>query len=175
MRTDPRLLRTDAGQNDPQTLQAASNLALAHREAGDTNRSLPLLKTAYRAAKRTFGPGHVQFLTAGHNLAQAHHAAGDLAKAIRLYRKILFMCVPILGESDPLTISTQAHLVAAYVSNNRPAGWARPGPDGPFVGFGEGAPNQCSIRHPAELVNRRRRPSRHLRRPGRQQARPRIL
>ncbi|WP_371614234.1 tetratricopeptide repeat protein [Streptomyces sp. NBC_00454] len=115
------------GKDDPQTLQAASNLALAHLEAGDTERALPLLKTAYRTAKRAFGPGHVDFLTAGHNLAQAHHVAGDLGKAIRLYRRILFMSVPILGESDPLTISAQAHLAAAYAEQQaRRMGQTRP-------------------------------------------------
>ncbi|MFD0265332.1 tetratricopeptide repeat protein [Streptomyces sp. NPDC127106] len=101
------------GNDAPQTLTSAANLALAHLEAGDAARALPLLKTTFRTQKRTLGPGHVDSLTSGHNLAQAHHAAGDLGKAIRLYRRVLFMCVPLLGEGDPLTRSTQAHLAAA--------------------------------------------------------------
>ncbi|HET6360370.1 toll/interleukin-1 receptor domain-containing protein [Streptomyces sp.] len=110
-----------SGSDHPDTLASRSNLASAHRLAGDLGRAIPLHEQTLAARVRVLGENHPDTLASRNNLAGAYQAAGDLSRAIPLFEQTLDDRVRVLGEDHPTTLASRNNLAYAYGAAGRPA------------------------------------------------------
>ncbi|GAA4834972.1 tetratricopeptide repeat protein [Kitasatospora terrestris] len=79
-RSDPKQASLAAAvqdvAEDPDTLAARNNLALAHQTAGEPDRAVPLFEAALRQCLRILGDTHPTTLAVRSDLAVARDAAG---------------------------------------------------------------------------------------------------
>ena len=92
-----------AGQDHPDTLLAAGNLALTHCEQGKYAQAEQLMGEVVATMTRVRGEEHPDTLTAASHLAAAHRERGALAKAAELQVKVLAARKRLQGEQHPNT------------------------------------------------------------------------
>jgi hypothetical protein len=66
------------GEEHPDTLRTANNLAYAYASTGRLDQAIPLLKQILTDYRRLLGDKHPDTLSSANNLASAYHAVGRL-------------------------------------------------------------------------------------------------
>ena len=104
------------GEDHPETLRARTNLAYAHKAAGDLSRAIELYERTLEDRVRVLGVDHPDTLRSRNNLAAAYHSVGDVERAVELYERTLEDRVRVLGVDHPDTLRSRNNLAAAYHS-----------------------------------------------------------
>jgi tetratricopeptide (TPR) repeat protein len=73
------------GEDHPDTLASANNLANAYQDAGRAAEAILLHQQTLAAFERVLGPDHPDTVASRNNLADAYRAAGRAAEAISLF------------------------------------------------------------------------------------------
>jgi tetratricopeptide (TPR) repeat protein len=107
------------GPEDPNTLAARNNLAIAYQAAGRTDEAITLYEQALADMERILGPDHPTTLAARHGLAIAYQAAGRIDEAITLYEQTLAGRERVLGPDHPYTLASRHGLAVAYQAAGR--------------------------------------------------------
>jgi tetratricopeptide (TPR) repeat protein len=108
------------GPDDPDTLAARNNLAVAYQAAGRTDEAITLHEQALADRERVLGPDHPATLNSRSNLAVAYQAAGRTDEAITLHQQVLADRERVLGPDHPDTDSSRNNLVRACQAAGRP-------------------------------------------------------
>lgn len=95
------------GRDHPDTLASRNNLAVAHREAGDLDRAIPLFEETLADREQILGPDDPDTLASQNNLAYAYQAVGNLDRAIPLFAATLDQCERLLGVDHPRALDPQ--------------------------------------------------------------------
>jgi len=107
------------GEDDPETLTACNNLAMAYQDAGRLTEAIRLFKQTLADREQVLGDDHAMTLTSRNNLAGAYREAGGLNEAIQLYAAALAGRERVLGPDDPETLATRSNLAGAYQDAGR--------------------------------------------------------
>jgi tetratricopeptide (TPR) repeat protein len=102
------------GPDDPLTLIAMSNLALAFRDDGRLADALPLQKEDLRQSEKTLGPYDRGTLTSMNNLARLYHELGRPADALPLQQEQFKRCRATRGSDDADTLTSMNSLGVIY-------------------------------------------------------------
>ncbi len=89
----------------PFTQVCATNLAIAHRQAGAVARARELNDGALIALRDMLGPDHPYTLCCAANLASDFASAGDYAGALSLSRETLQRSIEVRGPDHPYTLA----------------------------------------------------------------------
>ena len=95
--------RRDLGEDHPDTLAAASNLAVSLRAAGEYQAARELGEDTLARRRRVLGEDHPDTLTSADNLAGALFELGEYQAARELNEDILARRRRVLGEDHPDT------------------------------------------------------------------------
>jgi tetratricopeptide (TPR) repeat protein len=101
------------GPDDPDTLAARNNLAVAYQTAGRIDEAIALHEQALADRERVRGPDHPGTLNSRSNLAVAYQAAGRIDEAIALHQHVLADRERVLGPDHPDTDSSRNNLANA--------------------------------------------------------------
>ena len=101
------------GPDDPDTLAARNNLAVAYQTAGRIDEAIALHEQALADRERVLGPDHPGTLNSRSNLAVAYQAAGRTDAAIALHKQVLADRERVLGPDHPDTDSSRNNLANA--------------------------------------------------------------
>ena len=101
------------GPDDPDTLAARNNLAVAYQTAGRIDEAIALHEQALADRERVLGPDHPATLNSRSNLAVAYQAAGRIDAAIALHQQVLADRERVLGPDHPDTDSSRNNLANA--------------------------------------------------------------
>jgi tetratricopeptide (TPR) repeat protein len=101
------------GPDDPDTLAARNNLAVAYQTAGRIDEAIALHEQALADRERVLGPDHPATLNSRSNLAVAYQAAGRIDAAIALHQQVLTDRERVLGPDHPDTDSSRNNLANA--------------------------------------------------------------
>jgi tetratricopeptide (TPR) repeat protein len=102
------------GEEHPDTLTSANNLAEAYQAAERLNQAIPLFKQTLANRRRVLGADHPDTLSSANNLAEAYQAAGRLDKAIPLFKQTLANRRRVLGADHADTLGSANNLANAY-------------------------------------------------------------
>jgi len=91
------LQRTMLGPENPHTLQAMNNVALANEHVGKYDKAIAIYEEALARQRKVRGPEHPTTLLTMGNLAIAYGKAGQSDKAGALYAQTLELCRKVLG------------------------------------------------------------------------------
>ena len=114
-----KLYRGFGNPDQPEMLQAISDLAGVYQEQGRYTEAVPLLGEALSGFRRVFGEEHRDTLTAASNLALLLHSTGDEEQAEQLYRRTLEARRRMLGEDHPDTINSKGNLAQLLLDRGR--------------------------------------------------------
>jgi serine/threonine protein kinase len=103
------------GDDNPDTLIACSNLALAYGQEGKVDQAIPLLEHTLKVQEFKLGNDHPDTLMSCNNLAAAYQAAGKVDPAIALFERTVKAREASLGTRHPETLVAQSNLANAYV------------------------------------------------------------
>ncbi|MBL7497995.1 tetratricopeptide repeat protein, partial [Frankia sp. CNm7] len=98
------------GEDHPDTIMAAGNLAITLRDLGDHAAARALKEDVFARRRRILGEDHPATLMAAGNLAITLRDLGDYAAARVLGEDVLARRRRILGEDHPDTIRARALL-----------------------------------------------------------------
>ena len=107
------------GPDDPRTLAARGNLAVAYQSAGRLDQAVLLFEQVLAAHEHVLGPDHPGTLAARNNLAGAYESAGRPDEAIDLFERTLEDRKRALGENHPDILTLRNNLAFAYRSAGR--------------------------------------------------------
>ena len=110
------LLDETLGPDDPRTLAARGNLAVAYQSAGRLDQAVLLFEQVLAAHEHVLGPDHPGTLAARNNLAGAYESAGRPDEAIDLFERTLEDRKRALGENHPDILTLRNNLAFAYRS-----------------------------------------------------------
>ena len=102
------------GPRHRDTLEAATNLAVAYRHAGRTREAIQTLEELLTIRGATLTENDPALLITTNNLALAYQDDGRLADAIPLQERELKLCRARLGPDDPATLTSINNLAAGY-------------------------------------------------------------
>jgi hypothetical protein len=105
-----RRWKTTLGDDHPDTLRAANNLAAALRGLGDYQASRVLHEDTLARRRRVFGDDHPDTLTSANNLARDLHGLGDYRAARVLDEDTLARCRRVFGDDHPDTLRSANNL-----------------------------------------------------------------
>jgi hypothetical protein len=105
-----QLRRDRFGEDHPDTLTAASNLAFDLKALGDYQQARTLNEDTLTRRRRVLGQDHPDTLTTASNLAQNLNALGDHQQARTLNEDTLTRNRRVLGEDHPYTLTTASNL-----------------------------------------------------------------
>ncbi|WP_261574322.1 FxSxx-COOH system tetratricopeptide repeat protein [Frankia gtarii] len=91
------------GEDHPDTITAAHNLARVVREQGDYAAARALFDDVLTRRRRTLGEDHPDTITTAHNLARVVGDQGDYAAARSMLHDVLTRSQRVLGEDHPDT------------------------------------------------------------------------
>ncbi|MEU4095263.1 FxSxx-COOH system tetratricopeptide repeat protein [Streptomyces sp. NPDC026673] len=98
------------GDDHPDTLRAANNLARAHRDTGDHAAARALTEDTLTWRRRVLGEDHPDTLTTASNLAICLAELGETEQARTLNEDTLTRRRRVLGEDHPDTLTTASNL-----------------------------------------------------------------
>ena len=113
------LLDETLGPDDPRTLAARGNLAVAYQSAGRLDQAVLLFEQVLAAHEHVLGPDHPGTLAARNNLAGAYESAGRPDEAIDLFERTLEDRKRALGENHPDILTLRNNFAFAYRSAGR--------------------------------------------------------
>ena len=113
-------LERTLGPDDPNTLSAINNLALAYEGAGRLPEAIALLERVRDVSIAKLGPDHVDTLTALANLAAFYARAKQIDRSVSLFEELLKRQEATLGRQHPNTQMTRSNLAFIYFDSNRP-------------------------------------------------------
>jgi tetratricopeptide (TPR) repeat protein len=120
--TEPLLADHERVLGDqPDTLTARNNLAIAYRMAGRTAEAITLHEQNLADQERVLGTDHPDTLRTRNNLATAYGAVGRTAEAITLHEQNLADQERVLGTDHPHTLNTRNNLALDYQDAGRTA------------------------------------------------------
>ncbi len=96
--------------DQPEMLQAITDLAGVYREEGRFAEAEPLAREALTGLRCVMGDDSRDALAAANNLALLQHSTGELEQAEQLYRRTLAAQRTILGDDHADTINTKSNL-----------------------------------------------------------------
>ncbi|SPF04567.1 tetratricopeptide repeat protein [Streptomyces sp. MA5143a] len=99
------------GPEHHSALVVASNLALAYAEAGDTGRSLGLMRWVREVGERVLGANTPEYAVLLGNLGSVHYAADDLDTATELHARAVEILRHTVGRDDPRTFRARGNLL----------------------------------------------------------------
>lgn len=108
------------GEDHPETLTAANNVALALADQGDLESARQLQEEVLERRRRVLGEDHTDTLTAAGNLAASLLDLGELASARELQEKVLERSRRILGAEHPDTLKAASHAAEMLRASERP-------------------------------------------------------
>jgi serine/threonine protein kinase/tetratricopeptide (TPR) repeat protein len=115
------LQRQHAGEDAPDTLDAAFYLAGVYRTQSDYSKSEPLLLRVIDGRRRLYGDDHRETLQAVDGLAMLYNYQGEFDRAVAWYVPALEASRRAYGDRDPLTLRLMFGLATTYsVSGGRP-------------------------------------------------------
>ena len=100
------------GDDHPNTLGSANNLADTLRALGDLTRARDLLQRTYDTLRRVLGDDHPDTLTSASNLAETRRALGDLNGARDLHQRTYDTRRRVLGDDHPDTLTSANNLAS---------------------------------------------------------------
>jgi hypothetical protein len=110
------------GDDHPNTLGSASNLAANLRALGEVERALELDEDTVARCRRALGEDHPHTWRAIISLADSLRMAGDYERATQLNEEILAYQRRVLGETHPDTVKAAHNLAADWdVLGRKPA------------------------------------------------------
>ena len=101
------------GEDHPDTLESANNLAVMLEDLGELRGARDLQQRTYDSCRRVFGEDHPNTLTSANNLASTLRALGDLGGARDLHQRTYDTCRRVLGEDHPNTLTSATNLAIA--------------------------------------------------------------
>ncbi|MFJ6843014.1 FxSxx-COOH system tetratricopeptide repeat protein [Streptomyces griseoluteus] len=104
--------RRDLGEDHPDTLQSANDLASTLRELGEYDTARRMLEDALERRVRVLGEDHPDTLTSAGNLAGAFYSLGKLTEARRTEEDVLARRARVLGEDHPDTLTSTNNLAS---------------------------------------------------------------
>jgi tetratricopeptide (TPR) repeat protein len=107
-----QLRRDSLGEDHPDTLASANNLAAVLRALGEYRQTHTLDEDALTHRRQILGEDHPSTLTSASNLARDLYALGEYRQARTLDEDILTRCRRILGEDHPDTLASANNLAA---------------------------------------------------------------
>jgi S1-C subfamily serine protease len=107
------------GEDHPDTLASANDLAGAYRLAGRLGEAIPLLEQTLASRRRVLGEDHPDTLASDSNLAYAYRSAGRLGEAIPLFEQTLSTSFRILGARHLSTLAARSNLASALLAAGR--------------------------------------------------------
>ena len=111
--------RRTLGDEDPQTLDSVTNLALQHTEMGNFAFALPLSEEAVAATRRTLGHGHEHSLVSIGSLAALHTSMGSYSLACPLHEEALAARRRTLGEPSVAVLGSGLRLGLGVCARRR--------------------------------------------------------
>lgn len=107
-----KLDRRRVGDDHPDTLTSANNLALTLHELGERQPARTLHADTLTRRRRVLGPGHPDTLASAANLARSLRALGEYQQARALIEDTLARHRRALGEDHPQTLASARTLAA---------------------------------------------------------------
>ncbi len=107
--------QSTSGPDDPESLNVASQLALAYRAADRAEDSIALLVDTLERSKATRGMDDLDTLGYMNNLAIAYKAYGNMEKAMPLYLESEARVRARMGDDDQATLAATNDLAMAYM------------------------------------------------------------
>jgi tetratricopeptide (TPR) repeat protein len=104
-----KIRESSLGQDHPDTVAAASQLAYAYRTAGRLKEAISLYRQVVASRQVLLGPDHPDTLAAQSNLASSYHSAHRMKDAIPLYERL-----PTGSASRALIITTRSPRAATW-------------------------------------------------------------
>jgi hypothetical protein len=108
-----RSCRAVLGNDHPETLTVAGNLAVTHVAVGNGRKGIKLLTANLDARVRVFGDTHPATLTARNALAVAYRVTGDADAAVPLAKQVVVQRSQTLGAAHPDTLTSRMGLAIA--------------------------------------------------------------
>ena len=113
------ILREALSEEDPDTLDAMSNLAVLYRSQGRYDEAEPLSLKTLEIKKRVLGQEDPSTLGSMNNLAILYFGQGRSDEAEQLYFKTLQIRKRVLGEEHLDTLSSMNNLALVYLNQGR--------------------------------------------------------
>lgn len=113
------LRRQVLGEEHPDTLSTAHNLALVYQDQGQYSKALQLLLRDLEVSRRVRGPEHTDTLQTMNTLAALYHELNQTAEAEALYVQVLDIRGRVLGEAHRDTITSIRNLGTLYWSRGQ--------------------------------------------------------
>ena len=135
------------GEDHPDTLLSASNLAVSLRDVGETAAARELDEDTLARRRRVLGEDHPDTLPSANNLAISLRAVGETAAARELNEDTLARRRRVLGEDHPDTLRSANNLaisLRAWVRRRRPGSWTRTPWPGSGGCWARTTPTPCS-------------------------------
>jgi tetratricopeptide (TPR) repeat protein len=114
-----RLNEAKRGRADLSTLETATSLGMAYRNAGRLDSAIPLLEETLRLEETALGPDHPATVRCMQNLALAYQFANRFDEAVPLFEGALEHLEATHGSGHPLVLFTMHSLAVAYWSTNQ--------------------------------------------------------
>lgn len=114
-----RKLVSSYGADHPDTFAIRTNLALAHRETGETMKAIDAYEALFAERLRALGPDHPDTLDTLANLAEAHMETGDFEGAVGILETLAADQTRVLGPDDAGTLGTRGNLAESYLQTGR--------------------------------------------------------
>lgn len=114
-----RKLVSSYGADHPDTFAIRTNLALAHRETGETMKAIDAYESLFAERLRALGPDHPDTLDTLANLAEAHMETGDFEGAVGILEALAADQTRVLGPDDAGTLGTRGNLAESYLQTGR--------------------------------------------------------
>ena len=110
------------GDEHPDTLTSANNLAETRRAQGDHAGARALHEEVYATRRRVLGDEHPDTLTSANNLAETRYAQGDHAGARALLEEVYATRRRVLGDEHPDTLTSANNLAETRYAQGDHAG-----------------------------------------------------
>ena len=107
------------GVQDPHTLTARNDLALAYQSAGRLRAAIQMFERTLAERERILGTDHCDTLASRNNLAAAYREEGRLEPAIQLYQRSLDDIEHVFGRDHAGALTARNNLAAAYQEAGR--------------------------------------------------------
>ena len=103
----------DRAEEDPERLEAASNLASSLSDQGKHAEAEEMEREVLAVRKRVQGAEHPVTMTTAHNLATSLSSQGKHAEAEEMQREVLAVQKRVLGAEHPDTMTTASNLATS--------------------------------------------------------------
>lgn len=112
-------LKADLGEDDPETLRAESNLALAIGRSGRPDEAIVAFERLVERSERVLGASQIDVVRRRINLATNYALAQRHDEAANLLEVSLAAITDVLGPSSPEVLSATANLALSYSAAGR--------------------------------------------------------